>query len=232
MIHPTHVYVMACEREIQGDTTDRGPPTLIEVADGMIGGELDNGVAAIDVDPAKPKDYAVTLDPGVSATIRLTDPDGKALNGVIAFGIPRIGRWSKPAAGDTVQAVAVNPDRPRPFLFLHPECGLGARFQPKPNDPGPWTVKLMPTGTVTGRFVDADGRPIADAKVGLFAKYPWQRDTALAWDGPLERVKTDADGRFKVAQVIGDADSVVEVSAPDRRPEYATLPSTPDPARR
>jgi protocatechuate 3,4-dioxygenase beta subunit len=213
-VHHPRPYVWACERPVQGDTADRTPVGLLKVAGTSIAGNMCNAVAAIDVDPAKPKDVIITLDPGVAASITLTDPDGKPLKGVVAYGVPRIGyQWTKPAAGDTVRAVAIDPDRPRPVLFLHPERGLGARFQPKPGDPGPWTVKLTPTATVTGRLVDADGQPAAGAAVWLHVKYPWQSDLAPPWDGPQARTKTDAAGRFTFTHVIGDADCVMRAFA-------------------
>ena len=52
-----------------------------------------------------------------------------------------------------------NPHRPRPLIFQHPQKGLVGVAQPPKNRGDSITVQLQPGATVTGRLVDADGRP-------------------------------------------------------------------------
>ncbi len=58
-------------------------------------------------------------------------------------------------------------------------------------------VVLVPEGVLSGRVIDAaDSRPVADALVSVFPK-PWGRNR-----GGEASVVTDADGRFRVTQLV------------------------------
>lgn len=89
------------------------------------------------------------------------------------------------------------------------------------------TLRLVKDAAVSGRIVDADGRPVANAKLTvdavaaftgakksgvvfayttpLVARYPWPWDAANGWPGPLPDqgivLTTSADGRFTLTGV-------------------------------
>jgi hypothetical protein len=98
----------------------------------------------------------------------------------------------------------LNPKKPRPVVFYHPERKLVATLNARGDEGKPVTVKLVPTGEVKGRVIDAEGQPVVGARVVL-----------VYWSNPgreLERhlkpqrgqVPTDADGRFRLDGVITD----------------------------
>jgi RNA polymerase sigma factor (sigma-70 family) len=200
-------YVAAVERTLQGDTTERAVPDQIpttSVGFGTSGGAL----VAVDINPKVPKDYTITLDPGVTVPATLTDPDGKPVTGVIALGLKSPGlQWSKPLAGDKLEVPAFNPERPRSLFFYHPDRDLGIHFRPNKGDVGPWRIKLQPTATVTGTLVLPDGKPYPNADLTLCFTYPGRSGPTWLPDHSKDaRFKTDADGKFRFTRVIGDVD--------------------------
>ncbi|HKB06111.1 MAG TPA: carboxypeptidase regulatory-like domain-containing protein, partial [Gemmataceae bacterium] len=200
-------YVPATERPVQGESTDRDPPSLIPTTrpGRGVGG---HALVVVDVDSTKPKDWLVTLDPGHNISAALTDPEGKPVTGVIALGLEhRWSQWSEPSVTETVRVSAFNPDRPRPLVFYQPDRKLGAFVQPKVGDAGPWEVKLRPLATVSGRLVLPDGKPHANAGLALYISDPSGRGW-VNWppgEQPV-RITTDVDGRFQFRSIIGELD--------------------------
>ena len=118
------------------------------------------------IDPARGVESVkrdVTLDPGWTFTGTVLGPDGKPLAG--AWGIGLISEVHHRGRGHEAMKTAeftvsgFNPHQPRPFFFQHPEKGLVGVAQPPKNRGDSITVQLRPGATVTGRLVDADGRP-------------------------------------------------------------------------
>src|SRR5207245_3550049 len=85
----------------------------------------------------------------------------------------------------------------------HPEKRLvGATLPPKENG-GPVTVRMEPAATVTGRLVDAKGKPRAgvDLKVSFQPKRWGDR-----YDYLPEPVRTDEEGRFSIEMLLPGLD--------------------------
>jgi protocatechuate 3,4-dioxygenase beta subunit len=149
------------------------------------------------VDPAKGVAAVrrdVTLDPGWSFTGRVLGPDGKPLAGARSFGLT--GRsWDREAMKTAEFTVGgFNPHRPRDILFRHPEKGLMGAAQPPKGNGGSVTVRMGAGTAVTGRLVDAEGRPRVG--VGLAVAF---RPRGEDWQGySPERIKTDREGRFRL----------------------------------
>jgi hypothetical protein len=144
----------------------------------------------------------VTLDPGWAFTGTVLGPDGKPLAGAHAFGLSeRHPTWdfAKMNSADfTVRGF--NPRRPRAMIFLYPEKGLVGVAQPPKGPGGSVTVQLGPGAAVTGRVVDAQGKPRAGAplEVSFRGKGP-----GAAWGRyPHPRLETDREGRFRVEALL------------------------------
>jgi hypothetical protein len=157
------------------------------------------------IDPAKGVDQVtrdVTLDPGWTFTVTVLGPDGRPLAGAPGFGLVtgRAGEWDRPpleTASFTVQGF--NPRRPRDVLFQHPEKGLIGVAQPPKENGGSVTVRMEPGAAVTGRLVDADGRPRAD--VELKVSFRLKGSSGRHRYSP-ESIKTDREGRFRLGALL------------------------------
>src|SRR5262249_28023982 len=132
----------------------------------------------------------VTLDPGWTFTGTVLGPDGKPLAGARAFGLngPVWDREALKTAEFTVRGFS--PRRSWDVLFRHPEKGLVGVAQAPKESGGSVTVRLEPGAAVTGRLVDADGKPRAGVELEVFC--------GLKKDLYWERVQTDREGRFRV----------------------------------
>jgi RNA polymerase sigma factor (sigma-70 family) len=191
-------YLRSAERD---DALGSADP-VVGTAPFILAGMSTNALARIDPAPGTERlTRDVTLDPGLTFHGTLVGPDGKPLRGVRTYGLRGDDGWERPAlptAEFTVQAF--NPRRPRPVLFRHLETGLVGTFAP-PADPGrPVTVRLQPGAAVTGRLLDADGRPRAGVKLDLSI-----RAHGKSWDGyslPDQPIRTDADGRFRLGTLL------------------------------
>jgi hypothetical protein len=126
---------------------------------------------------------------------QVIDPDGKTLAGVRVWGLsPRRG------IGETLKSTeftvrGINPKAPRTLLFLHKDRNLGFVLKELPKEKsGPLTVALQPCGSVSGRFVDQDGKPVVGSRVSVSPK---------SWSC-LDRleVTTDKDGRFRLKGLV------------------------------
>ena len=53
----------------------------------------------------------------------------------------------------------LNPRQPRALILSHPEKGLGKVQLLRGDESGPLTVRLEPLGALSGRVIDAEGRP-------------------------------------------------------------------------
>ena len=148
------------------------------------------------VNPAKPRTYSFTLDPGETVTGRALDPDGKPLSGVRASRLTEYSLWTMdPLPTEKFEVRQVTESRPRGVLLWHEDRQLGALIRPKAGDPAP-DVRLKPNGSATGRLLTVDGTPAADQVLDVMFKLPGD----FGW-GPWfarMKVKTDANGRFEI----------------------------------
>ncbi|MFO0807827.1 MAG: sigma-70 family RNA polymerase sigma factor [Gemmataceae bacterium] len=108
----------------------------------------------------------LTFDPGRTVAGTLADAAGRPVEGATAYG--RRPRFDKPTAlaSARFEASALVAERPRAVVFVHPGLKLTgvAKLAGTETDV---TVMMEPWGTLTGRVVDADGKPVADVTIGL-----------------------------------------------------------------
>jgi hypothetical protein len=82
-------------------------------------------------------------------------------------------------------------------VFLHKEKKLAGVVRVRGDEKEPVEVKLEPWATVTGRLVNADGKPLADVRLGFVMNIDEPDPTGVG-DLPDREVRTDKNGRFKL----------------------------------
>jgi hypothetical protein len=139
----------------------------------------------------------VILDPGWTFPGTVLGPGGELLVGARAFGLGSWDHWNHPKelSGAEFTVGAFNPRRPRDLLFQHLGKGLVGVAQPPEQDGRRVTVRMEPGAMVTGRLVDAEGRPRVGVELQLEircrVRSEWQRFSP-------EPIRADREGRFRI----------------------------------
>lgn len=186
-----------------------------------------NYEALAKVDP--PKGAAVvkrdiTVDPGFTFTATVVGPDGTPLAGARWFD-PHKGVWT-PVAG-TKFAGRFNPTSPGELVVKHPAKQLVGVAAPPKEDGGRVTIQLQAGATISGRLVDAAGKPRAGVELRVSFRPKGWRATR---DALPETVTTDPAGRFRIEgalpgyeYVLRDDDGEHEVTRVPRSGEAIDL---------
>jgi RNA polymerase sigma factor (sigma-70 family) len=203
------------DRFLRADLSQFGDklPTLLTVS-------TFHAIVPIDALENKPKSLtcAIALDPGQTLSGTVHGPDGKLLDDVVAAGLtaaysPTAGSPSRrKLKDDTFTVLAASAKQPRTLVFWHEEKKLARAVLLKGNERAPLTVRLEPLAAITGRLVDARGRPQAGIKV--LARYSRRQSRTLPGElsSPypdiippvlsLPEATTDRDGRFQLQGLI------------------------------
>ena len=189
----------------------------IKLAQGII---LDGCHAVIPVNPSEkdPKSlhYDIALVPGRTVAGTVVGPDDRPLGGARAAGLGATPKFFDPSEGKLATASftvsGLNPKKSRSVLFIHPEKKLAKMRKVRPDEPGPLTMRLEPTGVLVGRIVDAAGKPLAGLKVStqLSFKPEDYKDLPadLRYNGRLwnqlinKEAMTDKDGKFRLEGLV------------------------------
>jgi RNA polymerase sigma factor (sigma-70 family) len=112
--------------------------------------------------------FKLAVKPGRNLIVRAVDPMGNSLKGVTALGFrePTLNSWAIRGDGSFV-VHELDPDWPRRIFFHSPERNLAGFLDPSGNESGDATVRLSPCGSILGRVVDGEGKPIAGAQFAL-----------------------------------------------------------------
>lgn len=152
------------------------------------------------------------LDRGKTAKLTIQDPDGKPLPGAIVSGVTESGLatgvvFEIKSAECTLYAL--DPATPRTLAIYHRGRNLGGEVTVRGDETAPVVAKLKPAGAVTGRYLDADGRPIAGASfhVRFLSRYMVFLELRLRADHPP--LVTDKDGRFRLEGVVPETKFVL-----------------------
>jgi len=164
---------------------------------------MQNAVKVLDLAPdGGPVTCDLPLDPGKTATIAIEDEQGQPLTDAVVSGVADTGPITFKIAAATCTIYGLGADRPRHVCILHARRHLAASLTLTGGEPGPVTVRLRPTASIAGRALDPDGEPLADAVVQI----GYQRRAARELFWFLQRdqapLKTDAEGRFRVENVL------------------------------
>jgi RNA polymerase sigma factor (sigma-70 family) len=156
------------------------------------------------------------LEPGASRRGRLLDPHGKELTGAEAINLAPPADRATVLAGAEFTALALNPTQPRRLLFWHRDRKLAGTVALRGDEPEPVTVTLRPLAAVTGQAVNKGGEPLAGYEVEISAQpdLPWLESPERR---KREAIKTDAEGRFRLADLPADVPLHIAVLVPKMR---------------
>ncbi|HEY7154357.1 MAG TPA: sigma-70 family RNA polymerase sigma factor [Gemmataceae bacterium] len=131
----------------------------------------------------------------VLGVVKIQDAEGQSLPGVAVWGpLNRI-------EGDACTVYGETTDKSRFLVFYEPKRKLAGTLKWKAGEKWPPVVKLKPTGSVTGRLLDADGKPLAGIVVA-----PRYRDSmANNMNSRVHEtrpVASDANGAFTLDSLI------------------------------
>lgn len=166
----------------------------------------------------KPTDEAVevtiTFDRGQAATGKVVDAAGKPATDVMAYKMTACYDYPQKLKDGTFTAIALETDHPRTVLFVDQAKKQATSVELKGGEKD-LTVKLQPFGTLTGRLVDADGKPIAGASVMVMVK---QNMKHMAFQTAVREhpTTTDKDGKFTLDLPAGPAEYVLAFSLKNR----------------
>ncbi len=160
-------------------------------------------------DPVKVK---FILSAGRIVKGKLVDPEGRPLTGgALASGL-RSDSHLEPEGLEAADFTVLDLHRPRLLCFVNAKKLAGSAVV-RGDEKGPITVKMQPWATVSGRLLDADGKPIANADL-RFTQIPVREpgqpmslDTGLhvvqhfAGQPSLDP-RTDEQGRFRVERLV------------------------------
>jgi RNA polymerase sigma factor (sigma-70 family) len=146
----------------------------------------------------------VELEPAPKVLVKVVDADGKPVTGAKASGVTHIPH-DRPMAFPDVDTVSVfNPDpkNPRFIAVVHEQRKLVGTFTLTAGAKDP-VVRLGRGGSVTGRAVDADGKPLAGLTVDWwYTHYQVGAATAFTALTAGKVVTTDANGQFRIDAVF------------------------------
>ncbi len=159
-------------------------------------------------------DVNLELTRGSSRKGRLVGPDGKPVAGATVYNLTS--NWDvKVLEGADFEAVGLEPDKPRTVSFVHKGRKLAGALLARPGEQ-PVDVRLAACGSATGRLVDPDGQPIADAAIRVM---PVDHDgQVLPGSVGNEHFAVDKDGRFRLEGIhpeLGAALDIFSRSRPD-----------------
>jgi RNA polymerase sigma factor (sigma-70 family) len=149
----------------------------------------------------------LVLDPGRTLTGTVRGPDGEALAGALGCGLDTVRFWHhQPLPTATFTVRGLRPGEPRRLLFAHPAKRLAGTILVRGDENGALTVQLEPWGTLTGRLVDAEGKPLKDVQIlsddGVVMTAQGMRPPPLDTGTLLHRVEPDASGNFRIEGLV------------------------------
>jgi RNA polymerase sigma factor (sigma-70 family) len=162
---------------------------------------------------SKPLELFATVVRDQPRQVTILDPEGRPLVGVQTQGLTAFPWDEEPTLrGATVPITKLHPTRSRRITFLKEDRKLIGFLLARGDGDTPYTVKLEPWATVTGRIVDENGEPLP-AKDALPGRNP--ASVGLAMNAKLEiathadpRVGTfpdcgsDGEGRFRIERLV------------------------------
>jgi RNA polymerase sigma factor (sigma-70 family) len=191
---------------------------------------------------AGPQEIAVKLRRGVTVAGKVLTPEGEPVakaqmvcQSYVPYGHGFLNIKPLPVDHGKFELPGCDPDRALPVYFLDAANQLGAMVKLSGKDVGAKapTVKLQPCGSVTARFLDAEGKPLANRDTFLELAL---NDGVSFWDSltadkvvadevsmrgldakRYQKLQTDAQGRVTLPTLIPGARFVLAVRLPGSR---------------
>ncbi len=159
----------------------------------------------------------IVLDRGQSLKGTVTDPEGRPLSGALAWGMNAVMSLSVTHEEDahlatpSFTATGLDSRYPRMLIFHHREKKLAQALLVRGDEKKPLTVRLQTLGVLTGRVVDAAGKPLVGIAVSLGIEekqLPTLPEDRIFGNSSLNavlfnnRATTDKDGRFRIEGLV------------------------------
>jgi hypothetical protein len=143
-------------------------------------------------------DFQLTAGRTLSGTI--VDPDGRPLAGCSAAGLVAMSSQPQLLKDAAFTVTALDPAEVRTVAFLHHERKLAGALKIGATEPTIAVVKLQPCGSVSGRLLDREGKPVAGARVVLGYQNQAVGGLIPSRGGPT--LETGPDGRFRIDTIV------------------------------
>jgi RNA polymerase sigma factor (sigma-70 family) len=153
---------------------------------------------------AAPTTCELFAERGSTLSVHVLDTEGKPLAGATVSGMTASWPITFTLEGADCVAYALDPKKPRRLLFLHPGRKLAGTLTVRGDEKEAPTVRLMATGSVRGRALDLDGRPVAGADVRLSYADEAADELIRHLKANDKPVRTDKDGRFLLEGLVPD----------------------------
>ena len=141
----------------------------------------------------------ITLTPGRPQHVRPVGPDGQLVERTINLGVLSLTELGDLVPGVEFTFVHPRPGKPEKVLIFSETRELSAFVDIKGDEPDPIRVVLRPSGTVTGRLVDEEGRPRPNVRLDVsYSLGPSDAAEQRFSPPPL----TGPDGRFRIAGLV------------------------------
>lgn len=144
----------------------------------------------------------LSVNRGKAVEMNIEDDKGRPVTNVFVAGATESWPTTFQVAESSCTIYALGADRPRRVCLLHPERRLATALTLTGEEPQSVTVRLAASASVSGRAIDADGVPFADAVVQLSYAQNNVKDLERILSVERPAVKTDAEGRFKWDNII------------------------------
>jgi len=180
--------------------------------------ELKEGAGAVKHD--------VILEPAQARSVAVRGPDGKPAKGVLVSGVGPVGSRAVLVESDTCAAYHLERRVDRLMVFYEPTKKLYGTLTLNGDGKDPVTVTLAPAGSVTGRLVGADGKPVVGTVVRVRLADAGANEVVHAATGEMPTV-TGADGAFRLDALPARAEVHPDRSARETGGRTRPVPARP-----
>jgi RNA polymerase sigma factor (sigma-70 family) len=144
----------------------------------------------------------VVLERAAALPVKVVDGDGRPVRDFWVAGIsPQ--EWHRPVRikKDSCEVYHLQSGKPRLVVFWQPGRKLFGTLRFKGDEKKPAVVRLGPAGEVRGRLIGENGKPLAGVTVSVYHRErPAEEVNEFVHRANL--VQTDADGKFRIDQVL------------------------------
>ncbi len=151
----------------------------------------------------------IALSAGRTQHIGMVDPDGKPVAGAKVLCLQFGSLAGQDVPGDELTFIHANPGKAESIIVWQSERSLGAVVDLNGDEPDPYRLVLQPTGTVTGRLIDEDGKPRRDVNLAVRQSF-MSRGSGNGCER-LDGLTTGPDGRFRIKHLVPGLSYNIEV---------------------
>jgi hypothetical protein len=147
----------------------------------------------IDVQPDKDADVVIALAPGRARPLVLEFPDGKDYETTVLGLKPPVGDRGEAYAPGKTPIVGLTDGEARRLFMTTQDGRFAAAAVVDGTKAGPVRVKLQPTGAITGRVVDGNGKPLVGVSLQVLFEDGPGRPGVFAHTDFAQRLLTPAE---------------------------------------